>query len=127
MNRIRPLSFWSLLSIVLLSLHFVDDIVRGISPVGLDNVGACAILAFLLLGTLVLGERRSGQVIMILGGIFALGMPIIHLRGTRIVAIAAGEGGFFFMWTLIALGTTGLFTIVLAAVEMWRQRAGAKT
>ena len=120
-----PLIITSLLSILLLSLHFTDDIVRGISPVGSANIGASVILLVFLYGTVELAERRSGLVLMLLGGIFAFGMPVIHLRGARIGEIAASSGGFFFMWTLFALGTTGLYAIILTARRLWNLRSGA--
>jgi hypothetical protein len=70
----------SLLSILLLTLHITDDIVRGISKAEPSNI-ALAVLVVLLYGTLVLAERRSGYVIMLFVGLFAAGMPIIHMRG----------------------------------------------
>ena len=57
----------SLLSILLLTLHVTDDIVRGISKAEPSNI-ALLILAGFLYGTLVLAERRSGHVIMLLVG-----------------------------------------------------------
>ena len=124
MKSTDSLTIASLLSILLLSLHFTDDIVRGISPVGPANIGAAFILLVLLYGTVDLAERRSGLVIMLLGGIFAFGMPVIHLRGARIGAIATSSGGFFFMWTLFALGTTGLYSVILSARRLWSLRTG---
>src|SRR5208283_14108 len=70
----------SLLSILLLTLHITDDIVRGISKAESSNI-ALLILAVFLYGTLVLPERRWGHVIMLLVGLFAAGMPVIHMRG----------------------------------------------
>jgi hypothetical protein len=70
----------SLLSILLLTLHITDDIVRGISKAEPSNI-ALAVLVVLLYGTLVLAERRSGYVIMLLVGLFAAGMPVIHMGG----------------------------------------------
>src|SRR6266851_5423327 len=61
------LTIASLLSILLLTLHITDDIVRGISKAEPSNI-ALAVLVVLLYGTLVLAERRSGYVIMLLGG-----------------------------------------------------------
>jgi hypothetical protein len=34
-------------------------------------------------------------------------------------AIAASSGGFFFIWTLLALGVTALFSVILAARGLW--------
>ena len=60
----------SLLSILLLTLHITDDIVRGISKAEPSNIALLVLVAFLY-GTLVLAERRSGHVIMLLVGLFA--------------------------------------------------------
>jgi hypothetical protein len=49
----------SLLSILLLTLHITDDIVRGISKAESSNIALVVLVAFLY-GTLVLAERRSG-------------------------------------------------------------------
>ena len=55
----------SLLSLLFLTLHITDDIVRGISKAESSNI-ALLVLAVLLYGTLVLPEPRSGSVIMLL-------------------------------------------------------------
>lgn len=104
---------------LLLSLHFVDDIVRGISLPGADNLIAVVILFVWLYGALVLGGSRVGYVIMLLGGIFAAAMPVIHMTGKSYAEIAASSGGFFFVWTLLAVGTTGLFTLALSVRGIW--------
>ena len=70
----------SLLSILLLTLHVTDDIVRGISKAQPSNI-ALLVLTLFLYGTLVLAERRSGHVVMLLVGLFAAAMPVIHMRG----------------------------------------------
>src|SRR4029079_230574 len=104
----------SLLSILLLTLHITDDIVRGISQAEPSNT-ALIVLVVLLYGTLVLAERRSGYVIMLLVGFFAAASPVIHMRGAHYPEIAKSAGGFFFVWTLWALGGVGGFTFVLSA------------
>jgi hypothetical protein len=113
----------SLLSVVLTSLHITDDIVRGISRPGADNLGAVAIFAVWLVGTLLLAQRRSGYVIMLLGGIFGAAMPVLHMRGGRYPAIATSSGGFFFIWTLVAVGVTGTLAVILSAYALWVQRS----
>ena len=120
-NVILPVT--SLLSILLLTLHVTDDIVRGISKAEPSNI-ALLVLVVLLYGTLVLGERRSGHVIMLLVGLFAAGMPVIHMSGARYGEIARSEGGFFFVWTLWALGGLGGFTFILSARGLWSLRPG---
>jgi hypothetical protein len=112
----------SLLSILLLTLHVTDDIVRGISKAEPSNT-ALVVLAIFLYGTLVLAERRSGLVIMLLVGLFAAGMPVIHMRGVHYPEIAKSAGGFFFVWTLWALGGLGGVTFLLSARGLWNLRA----
>jgi hypothetical protein len=113
----------SLLSILLLTLHVTDDIVRGISKAESSNI-ALIVLAILLYGTLVLAERRSGHVIMLLVGVFAALMPVMHMRGAHYPDIAKSHGGFFFVWTLWALGGLGGLTILLAVRGLWTLRRG---
>ena len=112
------LTIASLLSILLLTLHLTDDIVRGISKAESSNI-ALAVLVVLLYGTLMLTERRSGYVIMLLVGLLAAAMPVMHMRGAHYGEIARSTGGFFFVWTLWALGGLGGLTIVLAARGLW--------
>src|SRR6476661_8979751 len=108
---ILPIS--SLLSILLLTLHITDDIVRGISNAEPSNTALIVLVVFLY-GTLMLAERRSGQVIMLLVGLFAAAMPVMHMRGAHYPDIARSSGGFFFVWTLWALGGLGGVTFMLA-------------
>lgn len=116
-------SVTSLLSIFLLTLHITDDIVRGISKAESSNI-ALVVLVIFLYGTLVLAERRSGYVIMLLVGLFAAGMPVIHMRGAHYPVIARSPGGFFFVWTLWALGGLGGLTFILSARGLWNLRRG---
>ena len=116
-NTLLPIV--SLLSILLMSLHITDDIVRGISPAGADNVGAVVIFVVWLLGTLVFAERRLGYVIMLLGGVFAAAMPVLHMTGQRYPTIATSPGGFFFIWSLIVVGATGTLAAILSARALW--------
>jgi len=73
----------SLLSILLLTLHITDDIVRGISKAEPANI-ALFVFAVFLYGTLLLAERRSGHIIMLLVGLFPASMPVIHMRGAHL-------------------------------------------
>ena len=111
----------SLLSILLLTLHITDDIVRGISKAEPSNT-ALVVLVVFLYGTLVLAERLSGHVIMLLVGLFAAAMPVIHMRGAHYGEIARSTGGFFFVWTLWALGGLGGVTVILSVQGLWRMR-----
>ena len=113
------LTITSLLSILVMSLHITDDIVRGISPAAADNIGAVVIFVVWLVGTLMLSERRTGYVIMLLGGVFAAAMPVLHMTGSRYPTIATSSGGFFFIWSLIVVGATGTLAVILSARALW--------
>src|SRR6478609_6262516 len=121
MKRNATLVVTSLLSILLLTLHVTDDIVRGISKAESSNT-ALLVLAVFLYGTLVLPERRSGHVIILLIGLIAAAMPVMHMRGTHYGEIAKSPGGFFFVWVLWVLGGLGGFTLILAARGLWDLR-----
>ena len=127
MKNNRLLVVMSLLSAFLTSLHFTDDIVRGISPAGKDNIGAVAILVVWLVGPLMLAENRWGYVLMLLGGIFSAGMPFLHVGGRSYMALtqSGGPGAFFFVWTLFACGAVGLLTVFLAIRALWDSRKRA--
>jgi hypothetical protein len=112
----------SLLSVLFITLHTADDIVRGMEPGTLFDLIVVPILVVWLYGTLVLGERRTGYVIILLGSLLGLVVPVIHMKGKGVgvaSGIANSSGGFFFVWTLIALGVTALFSIVLSARALW--------
>ena len=120
------LSITSLLSIVFMTFHWADDIVRGMSPGGVSGLGGVLILTVWLYGTLMLKERRSGYVIMLLGSIAGLGVLVIHMRGAGLVGgrIANSSGVFFWVWTLIALGVTSTISIILSARGLWSLQRG---
>jgi hypothetical protein len=117
------LTIASLLSLLFLTFHLADDIVRGFEPGGLSNlVGGVLISIVWLYGTLVLAERRSGYIIMLLGGLLALFVPYIHMKGKGVgitSRLAGTSGHFFFVWTLLAIGVLGLFSAILAARGLW--------
>jgi hypothetical protein len=122
-NNNGVLKITSLLSLLLLTLHVTDDIVRGISKAESSNT-ALVVLVVFLYGTLVLADRRSGHVIMFLVGLFAAGIPVIHMRGAHYPDIATSAGGFFFVWTLWALGAFGGVTMILSVRGLWSLRRG---
>jgi hypothetical protein len=122
MKRSVMLTIASLLSILFFTFHLADDIVRGFERGGLWNLTAVPIYVFWLYGTLVLAERRSGYIITLLGGLFALVVPLAHMRGKGVgvaSGIANSSGAFFFIWTMIAIGVTGLFSVILSARGLW--------
>ena len=115
----------SLLSIILMIFHMTDDIVRGMEPGTLFDLIIVPILAVWLYGTLVLRDRRSGYIIVLVASLLGLLVPIIHMKGAGVGgAIAKSSGGFFFIWTLIALGVTSLFSVLLSVRVLWEQLRG---
>src|SRR5437660_12764423 len=99
-----------------MTFHLTDDIVRGFERGGASNLTAVPIVVVWLYGTLVLAERRSGYIIILLGSLLSLVVPIVHMQGKG-VGVASRmvntSGHFFFVWTLLALGVTGLFGFIL--------------
>lgn len=115
----------SLLSIILMIFHTTDDIVRGMEPGTLFDLIVVPILAVWLYGTLVLCERRSGTIIVLVASLLGLLVPIIHMKGAGVGgAIAKSSGGFFFIWTLIALGVSSLFSVMLSTRVLLEQLRG---
>ena len=118
MKRNNVLIIMSLLSIILLSLHLTDDIVYETDRSPASNVVAIAVLVIWLYGTLVLAERRSGHAIMLLGSV--AGMVVFTVHVSRVGGLPAGtlaesSGAFFFVWTLLALAVTSVFSAILSA------------
>jgi len=115
----------ALLSILFMTFHVADDIVHGMAPGGLsDLVVLVLVLVVFLYGTLVLAERRSGYVIIFLGSLIAAVVPVIHMKGNGVGEIAKTSGGFFFVFTLLALGVTSVFSLVLSVRGLWGLRRG---
>ena len=125
MKQNVTLTIASLLSVLFMTLHTTDDIVRGMEPGTLFDLIVLPILAVQLYGTLVLAGRRSGYVILLVVSLLELVVPVVHMKGAGVGgAIAASSGGYFFIWTLLALGLTALFCVMLSARGLWRSNAG---
>ena len=116
------LTITSLLSILLFSLHWADEIRRGLEPGTISGFGGLLILAVWLCATLVIGGR-FGLVILLLASILASGVPVLHMQGVGLVGgriPVNSSGALFWVWTNIALGASGMLSLVLATVELWR-------
>jgi hypothetical protein len=126
MKHKLTLTITSLLSILLFASHWVDEVARGMEPGGVSGLGGVLILVVWLYGTLVLGERRSGYIIMLVGSIGGLGVLVLHMRGAGLVGgrIANSSGVFFWVWTLIALGVSSTFSGILSARGLWSVQRG---
>jgi hypothetical protein len=114
MKRSVMLTIASLLSIVFLMFHLADDFARGISPVGPWVLITLPFVGGWLYATLVVAERRSGYFVNLLGGLAALSMPVLHLRRVWSAVSISKPGTFFFIFTLLALGALGIFSIIFS-------------
>jgi len=122
MKQNVSLTIASVLSILFGMFHLADDIDRGMSPGGLPNLVAVVIWVVWLYGTLVLAERRSGYIIILIASLLLTGVPVIHMRGVGIGFGTNRSGGFFFIWTLLAMGVTALFSVILSVRGLWSLR-----
>jgi len=113
----------SLLLVVLGTVHLAQDIVYGYEPGTTINLLIVPISVVWLYGTLFLAERRSGYIIILLGSLLSLVVPLVHMKGVKGVGVASrlagSQGHFFFVWTLLALGVLGLFTVILSVRGLW--------
>ena len=127
MTHQRTLTIASLLSILLFSLHWADEISRGLEPGTIDRTwGGLLILFVWLYGVLAIPERRLGLVIIFLGSIAASGVPVLHMMGRGLVGgriPVLSSGAFFWVWTNIALGATGMISLALSLHALWNLRA----
>lgn len=71
---------------------------------------------------------------MFYGSVLGLVVPVIHMKGTR--GIISGDIGnssqaFLFVWTILALGITSTFSVILAASALlslpWRRSRRTST
>jgi hypothetical protein len=123
------LTITSLLALLFLSFHHADDVVRGFAPGKFSNLIVIAFMVlWLYVTTLVMAERRSGYILILILTLLGSGIPAIHMQGPGIAGgrIAHSNAAFFFVWTLIMIGATGLFSVLLAARELWRLRRSRK-
>jgi hypothetical protein len=120
----------SLLSIFLMTLHLTSDSIHarvGTPEAGGSTLVGVPVRVLWLYATLLLAERRSGHIVMLVGSLLAAGMPVIHVMGAGGVfrgQIARSSPAFLFVWTLHALGVTGLFSLILSARGLWSLRRG---
>jgi hypothetical protein len=132
MKQNVTLTIASLLSVLFMTLHLADDIVRGMEPGTLSDLIVLPIVVVQLYGTLVLAGKRSGYVLLLVVSLLELVVPVIHMKGAGVGgAIAKSDGAFFFIWTLLALGVTALFSVILSARGLlehlpWRTAAQHK-
>ena len=112
----------SLLNALFFGLHLTGDIVFGIEDGGRDILVGVLIFAVYLYGAVGLPERLAGYIILLLGGLASAALPVVHTGRPLGERFAQLPGGFFFIWTLLTMGATGLVASILAAQAIWRLR-----
>ena len=134
MKQTATLTTASLLTILFITVHLTGDILFRMSPAGLVNLFAVFFLVVQLYGTLVLGGTRAGYIIIFLCSALGLFISVIHMKGTRgVIGGDIGNSGqaFLFVWTILALGVTSTFSVILSASALlslpWRRSRRAST
>ena len=124
MKHTSTLTIFSLLTMLLFTFHLTDDIVRGFEPGGFRHISGMLTLVVWLYGTLVLTGKRSGYIINLLGSLLSSLMPVAHMRGVGLVGgrVAHSNGKFFWVWTLLAVGVTASFSVILSVRGLWSLR-----
>jgi hypothetical protein len=115
----------SLLTILFMTFHYADDVLRKSS--GMDKPGFSALMAVLILviwlyGILMLRERRSGYIIGLLGSLMASFIAVGHLTGIVgdvFIGEIADATGAFFVWAVIGLGVTAFTSLIFSAYGLF--------
>ncbi|HET7698498.1 MAG TPA: hypothetical protein VFK57_22475 [Vicinamibacterales bacterium] len=117
------LTITSLVTILMLVLHLTIEIVHGVEPGNVSTYVGVLILAAWMFGALPLASGRSGLIIMLLGGIAAAGVSILHMRGAGLAGGRIGQTSDAFLWvsTLLTFGVTGTFSAFLAARALFNR------
>ena len=119
----------SLLNALFFALHLTGDVVFGLEAGGRDILVGVLILAVYLYGAVGLPERLTGYIILLVGGLASAALPVMHTGRPLGERFAQLPGGFFFIWTLLTMGATGLVAFVLSVQAIWslrqRRRASA--
>lgn len=121
------LTVTSLLAAQLATLHLADDVVRGFERGGPEMYTGMLIAVAWLYAALALAGRRVGLIVILLLSIGGAAIPYIHMtNGLAGGRIANTSGMFFWVWTLLALGVTSMFSIILSARGLWSLRGQAR-
>ena len=126
MNNTLTLTITSVLTVLFGSFHLSDDVFRGIEPGGTSNYTGVMILAVQLFATLMLAERRWAHAVVLVMSLGGAAVPYLHMTGSGLVGPRVTQSGavFFWIWTLMALGTTASVSVVLAARGLWSLQRG---
>ncbi len=115
----QPLSLTvaSLLTAALFSIHLAHDFIYGLDAMSRgETFTYLAIVLLLSYGTIELAGRRAGYIIILIGGVLGAALPVLHTVGGP----RAAKLGFWFVWVLLALGASGIFSIAVSTRELFR-------
>ena len=126
MSNNRTLLVTNVLAIVLVILHTADDIVRGFEPGGVKHIQTILTMGLWLYGTLALGDRLAGYVLMLLGSMLGVLVSVAHMLGKGLVGgrVANTDGMLLWVFTPLILGVIASASVVLAAQGLWTLRRG---
>jgi hypothetical protein len=123
MKQNVPLTISSLVAIVLFTVHLTHDLLFGLDAMSRSGTFTYFLIILVsLYGTVELAGRPLGYVITLLLGILAAALPVLHTVGPR-----STRWGFFFVWTLLALGASGVFSAALSLRGLWRSIRSRRT
>lgn len=109
------LSVTSLLALLLTIFHLTDDTLLQVDG-SVKYPVPVIVFAVWLYGALKLSDKVSGYIIMLLGGLIAAGMIVVHSR----TGVVHKTGGFFFVSTMFTMSALGLFTVVVSGTALWQ-------
>jgi hypothetical protein len=114
----------SLLTLLFMTFHMTHDVIRQAEGSVQYPIPVIVFVVWLY-GTLMLSDRVGGYIIMLLGGLIGAGMIVVHSKGL----VMRNAAGFFFIWSLFILSTTGWVTTALSIRGLWmkfRSRGASK-
>ena len=113
------LTVLSVLAIVLVAMHIADDYVHGFDRRVVDNPYGMLILMAWSSGVLLLRDHQIGRVVILVGGLVALVVPLVHLNGRAYGdEFLKTDGALRFIWTLYMLGPIGAVVLIGAIREI---------
>lgn len=128
MNERITLTITSLISFLLFTLHWSDEISRGLEPGTLAGAWiGVVILVVWLSAILALGEGRARYAILLFFSIAGLGVLLLHMSAAGLVGGKIGASGkwvFFWVWTNLAMGAVSAVCGILCVRGLWRARRG---
>lgn len=114
-TRHPSLTIASLAGALLFTVHLAHDFIHGLDRMSRpETFTYLLIMVVWLYGTLELSGRRAGYAIMLIAGVLATALPVLHTVGGE----RSGARGFFWVWTLLALGATGVFAVAISTREL---------